>query len=272
VTRPVIDLRSVTKVYGSGDTAVHAVAGVCLTVEHGDYVAVMGASGSGKSTLMNIIGCLDAPTKGRYLLDGVDTRRLDEKRLALIRNRKIGFIFQSFNLIARTSAVSNVELPLAYGDVRPGERRRRALEALARVGLAARSGHGPSELSGGQQQRVAIARAIVTDPVLLLADEPTGALDSHSTAEVLDLFDELNASGRTIVVITHEEEVAEHAKRVLRMRDGLIQTDERQGAVDAPPPRLHRAAAAHPLADHTGPIAVQPMADHPQADRSVVAP
>ena len=242
--RPVIDLRAVTKVYGSGDTIVRAVAGVDLVVERGDYVAVMGASGSGKSTLMNIIGCLDAPTKGRYLLDGVDTRRLDESRQATVRNRKIGFIFQSFNLIARTSALSNVELPLAYAGVRPGERRRRALEALDRVGLADRAHHGPSQLSGGQQQRVAIARAIATNPVLLLADEPTGALDSHSTEEVLSLFDGLNVAGRTLVVITHEEEVAAHAKRVLRMRDGLVWSDERRAPVLGPPPRLHPVAAS----------------------------
>jgi len=242
VNRPVIELRAITKTYGSGDTVVHAVAGVDLVVERGDYVAVMGASGSGKSTLMNIIGCLDAPTRGRYLLDGVDTRRLDERQQALIRNRKIGFVFQSFNLIPRTTALSNVELPLAYGGVRPAERRRRAIDALGRVGLAGRAHHGPSALSGGQQQRVAIARALVTDPVLLLADEPTGALDSRSTAEVLGLFDELNASGRTLVVITHEEEVADHAKRVLRMRDGLVHTDERRAAPDASPPRLGSGA------------------------------
>jgi putative ABC transport system ATP-binding protein len=244
MTRPVIDLRSITKTYGAGDTVVHAVAGVSLIVDPGDYVAVMGASGSGKSTLMNIIGCLDTPTRGRYLLDGVDTRRLDEKRQSLIRNRKIGFVFQSFNLIPRTSALSNVELPLAYADVKPAERRRRALAALAQVGLADRAHHGPAELSGGQQQRVAIARAIVTNPILLLADEPTGALDSRSTAEVLALFDDLNASGRTVVVITHEEEVAAHAKRVLRMRDGAIFTDERRTPVSAPPPRLGAYAAS----------------------------
>jgi putative ABC transport system ATP-binding protein len=238
VGRPVVDLRGVTKTYGSGDTTVHAVAGVDLVVERGDYVAVMGASGSGKSTLMNIIGCLDAPSRGRYRLDGVDTRRLDERRQALIRNRKIGFVFQSFNLIPRTSALANVELPLAYAGLRAVARRERAVEALRRVGLADRIGHLPSQLSGGQQQRVAIARAIVTEPVLLLADEPTGALDSHSTVEVLHLFDELNAGGRTVVVITHEEEVAAHAKRVLRMRDGLVFSDIRQAAVRALPPRM----------------------------------
>jgi putative ABC transport system ATP-binding protein len=241
VARPVIELQGVSKIYGSEDTVVRAVDGVDLVVERGDFVAVMGASGSGKSTLMNIIGCLDAPTRGRYLLDGVDTRRLDERRQATIRNRKIGFIFQSFNLIPRTTATSNVELPMAYAGVRPAERRRRALIALEQVGLADRANHGPSQLSGGQQQRVAIARAIATDPVLLLADEPTGALDSRSTAEVLGLFDDLNTSGRTLVVITHEEEVAAHAKRVLRMRDGRVLSDERSAGVVGPPPRRVRA-------------------------------
>jgi putative ABC transport system ATP-binding protein len=230
MTHPVIELRAASKVYGSGDTVVRAVDQVDLVVERGDYVAVMGASGSGKSTLMNIIGCLDAPTSGRYLLDGVDVRRLDDRRQATIRNRKIGFIFQSFNLIPRTTALSNVELPLAYAGIRSAERRERARAALARVGLADREHHRPSQLSGGQQQRVAIARAIATNPVLLLADEPTGALDSHSTDEVLALFDALNASGRTVVVITHEEDVAAHAHRVLRMRDGQIVADERTGS------------------------------------------
>ncbi|MCO1658564.1 ABC transporter ATP-binding protein, partial [Pseudonocardia humida] len=177
--RPVIELRAVSKTYGRDDVVVRAVDRVDLVVERGDYVAVMGASGSGKSTLMNILGCLDTPTSGRYSLDGVDTRRLDERRQSMIRNRKIGFVFQSFNLIPRTSAVSNVELPLAYAGVRGGERRRRALTALERVGLAERIHHKPSELSGGQQQRVAIARALATDPVRLLADEPTRARDSH---------------------------------------------------------------------------------------------
>jgi putative ABC transport system ATP-binding protein len=237
VTRPVIELRSVSKVYGDDDTIVRAVDGVDLVVERGDYVAVMGTSGSGKSTLMNIIGCLDSPTHGRYVLDGVDTRRLDERQQALIRNRKIGFIFQSFNLIPRTTALTNVELPMAYAGVRAADRRRRALLALEQVGLAERTGHRPSQLSGGQQQRVAVARAIVTNPVLLLADEPTGALDSRSTAEVLALFDDLNATGRTVVVITHEEEVAHRAKRVLRMQDGRILSDERMAALLGPPPQ-----------------------------------
>jgi putative ABC transport system ATP-binding protein len=240
--RAVVDLAAVTKTYGMDDTIVHAVAGVDLVVHRGDYVAVMGASGSGKSTLMNIIGCLDAPTTGRYLLDGVDTRGLDERRQSIVRNRKIGFVFQSFNLIPRTSALSNVELPLAYAGVRPAERRARAVAALERVGLGDRTGHLPSQLSGGQQQRVAVARALVTDPVLLLADEPTGALDSRATQEVLALFDELNAAGRTVVVITHEQEVVEHVKRVLRMRDGLVVADERQAAITGLPPQLLAAA------------------------------
>lgn len=241
--RPVIDLRGVVKTYGEGETAVHAVAGVDLVVERGDYVAIMGASGSGKSTLMNIIGCLDVPTKGVYRLDGIDVRRLTDRQQSKIRNRKIGFIFQSFNLIARTSALRNVELPLAYAGVGARERRERANAALARVGLADRTGHNPSQLSGGQQQRVAVARAIATEPVLLLADEPTGALDSHSTADVLQLFDSLSANGRTIVVITHEGEVAAHAKRVLRMRDGVVESDQRLVPVHALPPRYEPAAA-----------------------------
>jgi putative ABC transport system ATP-binding protein len=231
MTRPVVDLRAVTKVYGSGDTAVRAVDGVDLQVAGGEYVALMGASGSGKSTLMHLIGCLDSPTDGQYLLDGVDTRGLDDRSQAIVRNRQIGFVFQSFNLVARTSALENVALPLAYrGGVRGPERRRVARAALARVGLADRLDHQPSQLSGGQQQRVAIARALVTDPVLLLADEPTGALDSHSTSEVLDLFDDLHAGGRTILVVTHEEDVAARSGRVVRMRDGRVISDELVGA------------------------------------------
>jgi putative ABC transport system ATP-binding protein len=236
--RPVIQLDRVGKTYGLGDTVVHAVRDVSLTVERGDYIAIMGASGSGKSTLMNLIGCLDDQTRGRYLLDGVDVRTLDEHQLAVIRNRKIGFVFQSFNLIPRTRAVDNVSLPLSYAKVASSERRERAMDALAAVGLSDRSGHLPTQLSGGQQQRVAIARAIVTQPVLLLADEPTGALDSHASADVLALFDQLNDEGRTIVLITHEDEVAAHAKRVVRMRDGDIVGDTRNAALEGRPPRL----------------------------------
>ncbi|MDL4773981.1 ABC transporter ATP-binding protein [Actinomadura xylanilytica] len=225
---PVLDIRAVTKVYGEGDTAVHALRGITLTVERGDYVAIMGASGSGKSTLMNIIGCLDVPSAGHYLLDGTDVRGLDERRLAILRNRRIGFVFQSFNLIPRMSAQANVELPLAYGGVRGADRRRRALAALGEVGLADRTRHEPNELSGGQQQRVAVARALVTAPTLLLADEPTGALDSASTADMLGLFDRLSRSGRTIVLITHEDDVAAHAQRLVRLVDGRVVEDRRR--------------------------------------------
>jgi len=241
--RYAVELTGLTKVYGHGDIEVRALDGVDLRVENGDYVAVMGASGSGKSTLMNIIGCLDVGTAGRYLLDGIDVRRLDEGQLSLVRNRKIGFVFQSFNLVARTSAQRNVELPLAYAGVRASVRAERASRALARVGLSDRAHHVPAELSGGQQQRVAVARAIVTEPVLLLADEPTGALDSHSTADVLALFDELAVGGRTVVVITHEDEVAQHAKRVIQMSDGRIVADVRQVEVHEPPPRWRPAGS-----------------------------
>ncbi|MCO6004289.1 ABC transporter ATP-binding protein [Actinoallomurus purpureus] len=237
----VLDVRAVTKVYGQGDTAVHALRGVSLQVERGDYVAIMGASGSGKSTLMNILGCLDVPSGGRYLLDGTDVGALDERRLSILRNRKIGFIFQSFNLIPRMSALANVELPLAYGGVKAPERRRRAQAALSQVGLGDRMDHEPNELSGGQQQRVAVARALVTAPALLLADEPTGNLDTRSTADVLGILDQLSLSGRTIVLITHEDEVAARAKRVIRLVDGGIIEDRRlrragQTGVAGPPP------------------------------------
>jgi putative ABC transport system ATP-binding protein len=225
---PVIDLQQVTKTYGQGRIEVTALRGVDLRVERGDFVAIMGPSGSGKSTLMNIVGCLDVPTRGRFSLDGVDVRTLDEAALAQVRLRKIGFVFHTINLIPRTRAVDNVELPLTYAGVKPKERRARALAALEAVGLADRAGHGPSELSGGQQQRAAIARALVSDPALLLADEPTGNLDSGSTAEVMALFARLNGEGRTVVLITHEDEVASYARRVVRLRDGAVVADERR--------------------------------------------
>ncbi|GAA3237647.1 ABC transporter ATP-binding protein [Dactylosporangium siamense] len=224
---PVLDVQRVKKIYGQGETEVQALRGVSLTVERGDYVAIMGSSGSGKSTLMNILGCLDIPTTGKYLLDGVDVSRLNDRQLALVRNRRIGFVFQAFNLIARTSALANVELPLAYAGVKGAERRRRANLALSMVGLADRAGHEPNQLSGGQQQRVAVARALVTAPALVLADEPTGNLDTQSTNDVLAVFDRLSASGRTIVLITHEPDVAERAKRLIRLVDGHIVQDER---------------------------------------------
>ncbi|HWG75026.1 MAG TPA: ABC transporter ATP-binding protein [Acidimicrobiales bacterium] len=211
-----------------GDIEVHALRKVSLTVERGEFLAVMGASGSGKSTLMHIIGCLDVPTSGRYWLDGVDVRLLEENMLSRVRNRKIGFVFQSFNLIPRTSALANVELPLTYAGVGAKDRRRRALAALEAVGLGDRKDHQPSEMSGGQQQRAAVARAIATNPAILLADEPTGNLDSAATAEMMGIFARLNAEGRTVVVITHEPEVAGFAGRVVRLRDGEIVDDHRQ--------------------------------------------
>jgi putative ABC transport system ATP-binding protein len=207
---------------------VRALDGVSLTVESGDYVAIMGASGSGKSTLMNIIGALDTVTDGTYRLDGIDVASLNDDALSIVRNRKVGFVFQSFNLIPRTTAIANVELPLMYRGVRRGERKRRAQEALAAVGLTDRMDHRPNELSGGQQQRVAFARALVTEPALLLADEPTGNLDSRSTKDVLALLDGIHDLGRTIVLITHEDEVAAHAKRVITLMDGRVTEDRRQ--------------------------------------------
>ncbi|TCC47795.1 ABC transporter ATP-binding protein [Kribbella capetownensis] len=221
-----IEIRDVTKRYGSGETAVHALRGVSLRVEAGEYVAVMGSSGSGKSTLMNILGCLDVPSRGEYWLDGSNVARLTEDQQALVRGRKIGFIFQSFNLIPRTTALANVELPLTYAHLRRTERRKRAARALALVGLSDRADHRPNELSGGQQQRVAIARALATGPRILLADEPTGNLDAHSTDEVLGMFDQLNADGRTVVVITHEHDVAARARRLIQVSDGRIVADE----------------------------------------------
>jgi putative ABC transport system ATP-binding protein len=223
---PVIGVHAVSKTYSLGEIAVHALRGVTLQIERGDFVAIMGSSGSGKSTLMNILGCLDIPTSGRYEIDGVDVGEMDEDDLSDLRNRKIGFVFQSFNLVPRTSALVNVELPLAYAGLRGAERRRRAERALRSVGMGHRLSHEPAELSGGQQQRVAVARAIVTNPALILADEPTGNLDSHSTEEVLRIFARLNEEGRTVVLITHEPDVAAQAGRVIRLSDGRIVEDD----------------------------------------------
>jgi putative ABC transport system ATP-binding protein len=221
----VLELDDINQVYGTGDAAVHALRGINLQVEAGDYVAIMGPSGSGKSTLMNLLGCLDIASSGRFTLAGHDVATLTENELASVRNKEIGFVFQSFNLVQRMSALANVELPLVYGGVGKRERRKRAMEALTSVGLAARADHEPQELSGGQQQRVAIARALVTNPTLVLADEPTGNLDSESTEDILSIFDDLATQGRTIVIITHEENVAERAHRILTVKDGLIVKD-----------------------------------------------
>jgi putative ABC transport system ATP-binding protein len=223
--RPVIDVRDVERTYTVGDVVVRALRGVSLRLERGEHVAIMGSSGSGKSTLMHILGCLDAPTAGSYRIDGVDVRDLDDDELADLRNRKIGFVFQSFNLVPRTTALGNVELPLTYAGLPRGERRDRAWQALDEVGMADRAQHLPSELSGGQQQRVAIARATVTNPALVLADEPTGNLDSRSTADVLEIFARLEDEGRTLVLITHEPDVARRARRIVRLDDGAIVHD-----------------------------------------------
>ncbi|HEU0127561.1 MAG TPA: ABC transporter ATP-binding protein [Pseudonocardiaceae bacterium] len=221
-----IELEDVTKVYRMGSVEVRALDGIDLAIDDGDLVAIMGPSGSGKTTLMNILGCLDIPTSGRYLLDGTDVSTLSDNRLAKIRSRKVGFVFQSFNLVPRTSAIRNVELPLVYAGVR--DRRARARSVLEQVGLEDRAKHMPNELSGGQQQRVAIARALINDPTLLLADEPTGNIDTASSAEILKLLAALNDAGRTVVIITHEEDIARFAKRVVRLRDGRIVSDQVQ--------------------------------------------
>jgi putative ABC transport system ATP-binding protein len=238
----VIDIRDLVRVYSLGEVEIRALDGVSLSIDRGEFVAIMGPSGSGKSTLMNLLGCLDRPTSGSYVLDGVNVSGLDGNERAEIRNAKIGFVFQSFNLLPRTTAIENVELPLLYSDngISSGDRDARAKEALRRVGLAGREKSTPSQLSGGQQQRVAIARALITNPPIILADEPTGNLDSRTSEEVIAIFQELNDQGETVLLITHESDIAHYAKRIIAMRDGKIVTDEKITQV--------RASAAKPAA------------------------
>ena len=221
-----IELRDIEKIYDMGAEKVRALNGVSLEIERGEYVAIMGSSGSGKSTLMNLLGCLDTPSAGSYHLNGTAVEELNDQELAGIRNKEIGFVFQTFNLLARTDALHNVELPLIYAGVSRGERRERARRALERVGLGARMHHQPNELSGGQRQRVAIARALVNDPSILLADEPTGNLDSATSTEIMDLFDELHGAGNTVILVTHEPDIAQHAWRQVNLRDGRILSDQ----------------------------------------------
>lgn len=237
-----IEARELTKVYTMGDQTVHALRGVSLDIEEGGFVAIMGASGSGKSTLMNILGCLDQPTAGEYRLAGEPVERMAPDALASIRNRRIGFVFQQFNLLPRTSAQENVELPMVYAGVKAPERRARALEALQRVGLGERAGHTPAELSGGQQQRVAIARALVNRPQLILADEPTGALDTQTSEEIMRLLTELNHQGITVVLVTHESDIAAWARRKIVFRDGRIVEDTQQSGSDSNFSRIHGSA------------------------------
>ena len=256
MTDNVIALRDITKVYVTGEVEVRAVAGVTLDIARGEFVAIMGASGSGKSTMMNIIGCLDRPTSGEYRLDGVNVAGLSRRELAQLRNRKLGFVFQSFNLLARTTAMENVELPLFYSEpaIALRERHRRAREALEKVGLGTRLHHRPSQLSGGQQQRIAIARALVNHPDLLLADEPTGNLDSRTSIEIMGLFQELNDAGITVIMVTHELDIAAYCRRIVIMRDGRVLEDR----VNPTPSRADERRERLDREEHAASIAEQP--------------
>lgn len=228
--KEIIKIENLNKTYDTGAIQVHALRGINLTIHEGEYVAIMGQSGSGKSTFMNILGCLDRPAIGHYYLDGIDINAMDDDQLSLIRNKKIGFVFQSFNLISRTTARENVELPMTYAHIPKRERSERAVKLLERVGLGARTEHMPNEMSGGQRQRVAIARALANDPPLILADEPTGNLDTASSIEIMELFSELHREGATVVVVTHEEDIASFTQRIIRFRDGQIISDEKNEA------------------------------------------
>jgi len=227
MARPIIEIKDLKKIYQMGSTEVRALNGVTFDVMENEYIAIMGPSGSGKSTLMNLIGCLDTPTSGTYILNNQDVSELEDAELAEVRNREIGFVFQTFNLLPRTDCLSNVELPLIYSGIKSAERHERAAETLTRVGLGDRMDHKPNELSGGQRQRVAIARALVNNPSILLADEPTGNLDTKTGEEIMKLFEELYRAGNTILVVTHEDEIADHARRIIRLRDGVIEVDRK---------------------------------------------